>query len=358
MMNGCICCTVRGDLIVALKNLYKRISKFDAVIIETTGLADPAPVAQTFIVDDDIAEMFSLDGIITVVDSKYILTRLDAEKPEGVENEALEQVAFADRILVNKIDLVDDKEIKNIESRLKSINPTAPIIRCQQSKVDPKELINIGAFSLSRITEMDPEFLKTDGEHEHDPSVTSLAFRFEGHLNLHLLENFIQVIRIDMGADLYRYKGVLNVAGMNEKFIFQGVGMMFAGGFTGHFWGDKEVRECRFVFIGKDLDKQRITDGFKACKCSSELRFKIDDEVFVKDEAENWWPATIVCTWDAGVPYGVQLEDAAKSQVQFITSGGGEDEDDEDDAPIEVQVDTDEYIKKRYTRTCKKVRTE
>merc|ERR1719327_1451568 len=129
VMNGCICCTVRGDLVVALKNLYAKIAQFDAVIIETTGLADPAPVAQTFFVDDDIQSKFTLDGIITVTDAKHILTRLDDEKPEGVENEAQEQVAFADRILLNKCDLVDEAELPPIEARLKKLNPSANIYR-------------------------------------------------------------------------------------------------------------------------------------------------------------------------------------------------------------------------------------
>merc|ERR1719261_598834 len=127
VMNGCICCTVRGDLVEALKNLYKKIAQFDAVIIETTGLADPAPVAQTFFVDDDVQALFSLDGIITVCDAKYIIQRLDDEKPEGVENEAVEQVAFADRILLNKTDLVEEAELPPIEERLKTINPSAQI---------------------------------------------------------------------------------------------------------------------------------------------------------------------------------------------------------------------------------------
>merc|ERR1712070_537690 len=137
VMNGCICCTVRGDLVVALKNLYKKIKDFDAVIIETTGLADPAPVAQTFFVDDDIQSKYELDGIITVVDAKHIIARLDDEKPEGVENEAVEQVAFADRILLNKVDLVEESELPPIEERLKKINPGAQIFRTQNSKLDP-----------------------------------------------------------------------------------------------------------------------------------------------------------------------------------------------------------------------------
>merc|ERR1719155_316363 len=134
VMNGCICCTVRGDLVETLKKLAKKVAKFDAVLIETTGLADPAPVAQTFFVDEDIQSMFTLDGIITVADAKHIITRLDDEKPEGVENEAVEQVAFADRILLNKTDLVEEKELPAIEARLRKISPTAPIFRTQQSQ--------------------------------------------------------------------------------------------------------------------------------------------------------------------------------------------------------------------------------
>merc|ERR1719330_1062601 len=139
VMNGCICCTVRGDLVKTLKQLYEKIHKFDAVIIETTGLANPAPVAQTFFVDDDIKKMYSLDGICTVVDAKHIIQRLDEEKPEGVENEAVEQLAFADRILLNKTDLVPDAaELDAVEARIKSINSQAPVLRCQQSEVEPK----------------------------------------------------------------------------------------------------------------------------------------------------------------------------------------------------------------------------
>ena len=143
VMNGCICCTVRGDLVDSLKKLYSKISQFDAVIIETTGLADPAPVAQTFFIDKAIRGMYTLDGVITVVDCKHIMTRLNEQKPEGVGNEAVEQVAFADRILINKTDLIDAKDIPNIEARLRGINPEAPFVRCTHSKVDPMTLIKI-----------------------------------------------------------------------------------------------------------------------------------------------------------------------------------------------------------------------
>ena len=162
VMNGCICCTVRGDLVEALKRLHKKIEKFDAVIIETTGLADPAPVAQTFFVDDDIEKMYKLDGICTLVDAKHIIQHLDEEKPEGVENEAVEQLAFADRILLNKIDLIEDDdsikdkeaELQGIESRIKAINGAAQIFRCKQSNVEPKNVIGLDAFSLDRVLKM------------------------------------------------------------------------------------------------------------------------------------------------------------------------------------------------------------
>ena len=168
VMNGCICCTVRGDLTDLLDDMYDRIKDFDGVLIETTGLADPAPVAQTFFVDEKVVNRYKLDGIITVVDAKHIIQHVDEEKPEGVENEAVEQLAFADRIMLNKIDLVSDEELEDVEGKIKSINRFAPIYHTENSIIDPKNLINIGSFDLEKILEMDPEFLDTEAEHEHD----------------------------------------------------------------------------------------------------------------------------------------------------------------------------------------------
>ncbi|MAS17643.1 MAG: cobalamin biosynthesis protein CobW, partial [Euryarchaeota archaeon] len=190
VMNGCICCTVRGDLTELLDQMYERIKDFDGVLIETTGLADPAPVAQTFFVDDNIVERYKLDGIITVVDAKHITQHIEEEKPEGVENESVEQLAFADRIMLNKIDLVSKEELGEVETRIKSINRFAPMYHTENSIIDPKELINIGSFDLERTLEMDPEFLDTDAEHEHDERVTSTSSRFEGALNVNKLESW------------------------------------------------------------------------------------------------------------------------------------------------------------------------
>ena len=148
VMNGCICCTVRGDLTDLLDDMYDRIKDFDGVLIETTGLADPAPVAQTFFVDEKVVNRYKLDGIITVVDAKHIIQHVDEEKPEGVENEAVEQLAFADRIMLNKIDLVSDEELEDVEGKIKSINRFAPIYHTENSIIAPKNLINIGSFDL------------------------------------------------------------------------------------------------------------------------------------------------------------------------------------------------------------------
>lgn len=216
VVNGCICCTVRGDLCVALKNLYNRIELFDAIIVETTGLADPAPVAQTFFVDEFAKDHFVLDSIITVIDAKNIIERLDDEKPEGVENEAVEQVAFADRILLNKIDLIQgdgfEEAVKTIESRIRIHNGNAEIIRCEQSKVDPARLLNLQAFDLEKTLSMDPGFLDTDAEHEHDPRVSSTSTKFEGFLNIDELQEWMNKIIETKGADLFRYKVVQNRA--------------------------------------------------------------------------------------------------------------------------------------------------
>ena len=170
--------------------MHERIKDFDGVLIETTGLADPAPVAQTFFVDDDIVDKYKLDGIITVADAKHIIQHLDEEKPEGVENESVEQIAFADRIMLNKIDLVSEEELEEVESKIKSINRFAPMYHTENSVIDPVNLINIGSFDLEDL-EMDPEFLDTEAEHEHDDRVTSTSSKFEGALNVNKLERWI-----------------------------------------------------------------------------------------------------------------------------------------------------------------------
>ena len=314
VMNGCICCTVRGDLTEVLNNMHDRIKDFDGVIIETTGLADPAPVAQTFFADQRVAENYNLDGIITVVDAKHIIQHLDDEKPEGIENESVEQLAFADRIMLNKIDLVDEDELANVESRIKSINGFAPIFHTQNSIIDPKELINIGAFDLEKTLEMDPEFLDTESEHEHDDRVTSTSMKFEGELNVNKLERYIGKLMREDGENLFRYKGVLAVKGVDEKYVFQGVHMLFGGDYSRDIglWKEGETRECRFVFIGKDLDHEALQKGLLECQ-AEELRFNVGDTVYAN--IGEFTEGRILRTWDEGNPYRVEIQNEEKSNV-------------------------------------------
>lgn len=306
MNNGCICCTVRGDLIRIIKEILKRSGKkkLDGIIIETTGLADPAPVAQTFFVDEAISRACKLDGIITVIDAKHILQHLLEVKPAGVENESVEQVAFADRILLNKTDLVTQEELDEIKKQVKVINHTVQIVECQHCSVDPAMLLNIQSFDLDKILVKEPDFLENT-DHMHDTSVTSVGFKSPDAINVALLQEWIQEMLMTKGNDLLRYKGIVNVAGMDRKFVFQGVHMLFDGNFTTP-WAKDEERETRFVFIGKNLDREQLTTEFLACKAKP-LRFKVGDRVLAR-VSSGFEPGRILKVWDQGNPYRIRLE--------------------------------------------------
>ena len=254
MNNGCICCTVRGDLIKGLRSILERTTaageKLDGVLIETTGLADPAPVAQTFFADSYIQSKTVLDGIITVVDAKHVLQHLHEEKPEGVENEAVEQVAFADCILLNKVDLVSSEEITKVEEELRKINKLAPMLRTQQSRVDINEIVGIRSFSLDKVLEMDGEFLRDDQEHQHDLTVTSVGIECGGECDLERLNAWLGALLKERGVDIFRLKGVLAVRGSPNRFVFQGIHMMVGGQPHGE-WKEGEDRLNRLVFIGR-----------------------------------------------------------------------------------------------------------
>ena len=264
MNNGCICCTVRGDLIRILSKLFRRGTKLDGIIIETTGLADPGPVAQTFFMDESIKEFARLDGIVTLVDAKHIEQHLDEEKPEGAENESVEQVAFADRLLLNKIDLVPEEGgLERVEARLREINKYAPILRCQNATVGMENVLNLKAFELQRVLEMDPEFLAPEATHEHDDTVYSVGFEQEGDLNMERTNTWIAKLLQEKGVDIYRMKGVLAMAGCAERYVYQGVHMLFTGE-TLTPWGDAK-RVNRLIFIGKNLDREALKKGFESC---------------------------------------------------------------------------------------------
>jgi G3E family GTPase len=262
MNNGCICCTVRGDLIRILGSLMRRRDRFDAILVETTGLADPAPVAQTFFVDDTLRSQLRLDAIVTVVDAAHVLAHLDEVKPEGVENEAVEQVAFADRIVLNKTDLVTDQQLCAVTDRLRQINALAAIHPARHADVDLAHILDVRAFDLDRVLTDDPTFL-TEGDHQHDQSVSSVGIQVPGEVDDDRLNGWLRDLLVDRGADIFRSKGVLAIAGLDTEYVFQGVHMLMDGD-TGRPWADRE-RVNRLVFIGRNLDRDELVAGFTSC---------------------------------------------------------------------------------------------
>ncbi|MYT30402.1 MULTISPECIES: GTP-binding protein [unclassified Streptomyces] len=263
MNNGCICCTVRGDLIRILGALMRRREKFDHILIETTGLADPAPVAQTFFMDDEIAAQLRLDAIVTLVDAAHVLQHLDEVKPEGVENEAVEQIAFADRIVLNKTDLADEQTVAEVVARIRAVNSGVRIIPAQHAELDLQQVLDVGAFDLERVLADDPSFL-TETEHQHDTTVTSVGIDLPGELDEDRLNRWLGDLLRTKGVDLFRSKGILALGGAPRQYVFQGVHMLLDGEF-GRAWREGEERRNRLVFIGRNLDREALERGFAGC---------------------------------------------------------------------------------------------
>ncbi|WP_018598752.1 GTP-binding protein [Mycobacterium sp. 155] len=263
MNNGCICCTVRGDLIRILGALMHRRDRFDHILIETTGLADPAPVAQTFFVDDEMRSQLRLDAIVTVVDAAHVLDHLDEDKPQGVENEAVEQVAFADRMILNKVDLVSAEHLATVENRLRGINRGAEIVRAQDAKVDLNRILDVGAFDLQRVLTDDPAFLE-QADHQHDVTVTSVGIHIDGEVDIDKLNAWLGELLATKGVDIFRSKGILALDEEPRQYVFQGVHMLFNGD-VGRRWHDEEPRSNRLVFIGRNLDRAELESSFRQC---------------------------------------------------------------------------------------------
>lgn len=261
MNNGCICCTVRGDLVRILGDLADRRRanqlKFSRVIIETTGLADPAPVAQTFFVEDAIASEYRLDAIITVVDAVHASQQLDEH------HEAQEQVGFADRILISKTDLVTVESVLDLSSRLRQMNPRAPITQVHFGETDIKQLLDLQAFDLESILAIEPDFM-TDLAHEHDDEITSFVYRDTRPFIMEKLQYLFGSLLDTYGKELLRFKGVLNVADRPERILLQGVHMIM-GDCAGAPWRADEQRESTLVFIGRKLPKDIFMRGFSLC---------------------------------------------------------------------------------------------
>ena len=256
MNNGCICCTVRGDLIRIIGNLMRRRDKFDHLVIETTGLADPAPVIQTFFVDEDIQSQLLLDAVVTVVDAKHIHQHWDSD-------EAQEQIAFADVVLLNKVDLVAADELDALEAKIKDMNALVKIYRTQNAELSMDAVLGVRAFDLDKALAVDPDILSEDA-HEHDESVYSLAFVESGSLDKSKLNTWMSDLLQTKGPDIFRMKGILNIDGEDERYVFQGVHMIFDGK-AERPWETEEERKNELVFIGRNLDEDELKAGLKAC---------------------------------------------------------------------------------------------
>ncbi|KAL3819174.1 hypothetical protein ACJIZ3_005079 [Penstemon smallii] len=294
--NGCLCCTVRGDLVKMISDLVSRKKgKFDHIVIETTGLANPAPIIQTFYAEDQVFNDVKLDGVVTLVDAKHARLHLDEIKAKGVVNEAIEQIAYADRIIVNKTDLVNEPDVASLIERIRNINTMAQLKKTQYGNVDLDYVLGIGGFDLERIDsaveakhsdedhashshehdhhhhhdhEHDHEHEHHDHhhshDHTHDPGVTSVSIVCEGTLDLEKANMWLGTLLLDRSEDIYRMKGLLSVDGMEERFVFQGVHDIFQGS-PDRLWAEDEARINKIVFIGKNLDRKELEEGFKAC---------------------------------------------------------------------------------------------
>jgi G3E family GTPase len=282
MNNGCICCTVRGDLVRILDGLMRRKGKFDAIIVETTGLADPAPVAQTFFIDENVGRKTKLDAVVTVADAKWLNERLK-DAPE-----AKNQIAFADVILINKTDLVSADELSDVESRIRGINPYAKVHKTQRAKVPLEAVLGRNAFDLDRILDLEPDFLGDDHDHHHhdhdhghdhdhahshshgglkhyhDEEMQSITLRTDKPLDPDKFLPWVQDLVQKEGPNILRCKGILAFKDDDQRFVFQGVHMILDGDHQ-RPWQAGEKRDSRIIFIGRNLPGKMITEGFESC---------------------------------------------------------------------------------------------
>jgi len=256
MNNGCICCTVRGDLIRMIGNLMEKQEKFDHLVIETTGLADPAPVIQSFFVDEIMRAKTELDAIVTVVDAKHIWEHWDS-------SEAQEQIAFADVLLLNKIDLVSEEVLETLENRIRAMNAFAKVHRTQNCELAIDTILGVRAFDLKNALSIDPDFL-SEAAHEHDETVSSISIVELGAISSNKLSTWLNQLVQAHGQNIFRMKGILNVDDEDRRFVLQGVHMLLDGR-PGKAWKPNESRRNEMVFIGRDLQENLLKQGFQSC---------------------------------------------------------------------------------------------
>ena len=252
MSNGCICCTVRGDLLRSLFQLLEHRDKFDTLMIETTGLADPAPVVQSFFVDERIKHEYQLNGVVTVVDAKHIFQQL------GNSPEAKEQIAFADMVLLNKTDLINPEDLPELEFKLRNLNGAARVCQTRNSDIDIATVLDLRSLDIEVRAE------KHDHNHKHTEDIETVAISTAGDLDGLKLSHWFRELLAEFGERIMRMKGILNLRKDPDQFVFQGVHMLFEGR-PGRAWADEEERLNRLVFIGRNLDKEKITQGFLNC---------------------------------------------------------------------------------------------
>lgn len=262
LSNGCcLCCTARTDLVRMLHTLLDRPGRFDRIVIETTGMADPNPVAQTFFVDEVISSQIELDAIVTMVDAKHVGAHLDEVETAGVGDIAFDQIAFADKIVLNKTDLVSEAELSAVERRLRSINAAAEILRSEHAKVSLDAILGVGAFDLSRTMAVDPDWLNE--EHVHDPSLESVGIEFDGDLDRVRLDTWLAELLADHGDEIYRLKGIVALEGDTHRAVLQGIHRLYEVR-SANPWG-LEPRRNKIVFIGRELDRGTLTQGLHGC---------------------------------------------------------------------------------------------
>ena len=260
LTNGCVCCvaTARADLLRILEKLLARREKYDHILVETSGLADPTPVATAFFVDDEVARRVKLDGVVTLVDALHIESHLDDPTLRGFDNQAVDQIVIADRIIVNKVDLVGEGELAELEKRVRALNATAPILRSSHAKVELERILGIGAFGSQRAS-----FSLEEDEHSHDPALESAAFVFERPFDRAKLEDWVQALVAERGDDIWRMKGIVALANEPRRYVLQGVHRIRELR-PAEPWG-RFVPSSKLVFIGRNLERRALREALASC---------------------------------------------------------------------------------------------
>lgn len=316
--NGCVCCTIRGDLLKTLQDLSRKTKEglqLDGILVELTGAADPAPVVQTFMLDENVMQAFYIDNVITLVDAMHAIDKLDEEKGDSEKGTACAQIAFSSTVLLNKVDLVDEATIAAVEKRVKELNRVVDIIRCEQARVPMQMLFGVRAFDLTRVLEeqyMDEEEFAAFYKPKMDNTISNVGVRFQGAINMNRFQEFLNslVSEEENARDFFRIKGVLDIISQDKMFVLQCVHMLKNQSFT-KSWKKGAVRENRIIFIGRGMQQRRqlLTEGVMAC-IAKPLRFNVGDRVLAKtgQATDAFEGGTVIKQWDNFNAYRIRLQ--------------------------------------------------